>query len=43
LAFALDQVKAMVPKRPEWQTREPFKSLLAGDVKDWSRVNPFDE
>jgi phosphoglycolate phosphatase-like HAD superfamily hydrolase len=33
LAFALDQVKAMAPQHPEWKTEEPFKSLLAGDVK----------
>src|SRR4029453_12192751 len=33
LAFALDQVKAMAPQHPEWQSKEPFKSLLAGDVK----------
>ena len=33
LAFALDRVKALAPKHPEWKTTEPFKSLLAGDVK----------
>ena len=33
LAFALDQVKAMAPKHPEWKATEPFKTLLAGDVK----------
>jgi len=33
LAFALDQVKAMAPQHPEWKTQEPFKTLLAGDVK----------
>jgi len=33
LAYALDQVKAMAPEHPEWKTTEPFKSLLAGDVK----------
>ncbi|HWN81039.1 MAG TPA: HAD family hydrolase, partial [Candidatus Udaeobacter sp.] len=27
------QVKAMAPEHPEWKTTEPFKSLLAGDVK----------
>lgn len=31
--FALDQVKAMAPQHPEWNTTEPFKSLLAGDMK----------
>ena len=33
LAFALDRVKAMAPQHPEWKEKEPFKSLLAGDVK----------
>jgi phosphoglycolate phosphatase-like HAD superfamily hydrolase len=33
IAFALDQVMAMAPQHPEWQDREPFKSVLAGDLK----------
>src|SRR5690349_14714610 len=33
LAFALERVKAMAPKHPEWKTREPFKTLLTGNVK----------
>ncbi len=33
LAFALDRVKALAPKHPEWKTKEPFASLLKGDVK----------
>jgi len=33
LAFALDRVKAIAPKHPEWQDQEPFKSVLAGDLK----------
>jgi hypothetical protein len=32
LAFALDRVKALAPQHPEWQTQEPFASLLKGDV-----------
>lgn len=32
--FALDRVKALAPQHPEWKTREPFASLLKGDVKD---------
>jgi phosphoglycolate phosphatase-like HAD superfamily hydrolase len=32
LAFALDRVKALAPQRPEWKTREPFASLLRGDL-----------
>ncbi len=33
LAFALDQIKALAPQHPEWQSREPFKAALAGDAK----------
>jgi phosphoglycolate phosphatase-like HAD superfamily hydrolase len=33
LAFALDRVKALAPKHPEWKTKEPYASLLTGDVK----------
>lgn len=31
--FALDRVKALAPEHPEWQTEEPFASLLKGDLK----------
>ncbi|ADJ29577.1 HAD family hydrolase [Nitrosococcus watsonii] len=33
LIFALDRVKALAPKHPEWKSKEPFASLLKGDVK----------
>ncbi len=33
LAFVLDRVKTMAPQHPEWKTREPFASLLKGDLK----------
>ena len=33
LAFALDRVKALAAEHPEWKTQEPFKSVLAGDLK----------
>ncbi|MDK9736813.1 haloacid dehalogenase-like hydrolase [Vibrio sp. D404a] len=33
LAFALDRVKEMAPAHPEWKTEEPFKSVLADDIK----------
>ena len=32
LLFAIDRVKALAPKHPEWKTAEPFASLLKGDV-----------
>jgi hypothetical protein len=31
--FALDRVKALAPQHPEWQTKEPFASVLKGDLK----------
>lgn len=34
LAFALDRVKALAPHHPEWKTKEPFASLLKGDLKE---------
>jgi hypothetical protein len=33
LVFALDRVKALAPQHPEWKDREPYKSLLAGDLR----------
>jgi hypothetical protein len=33
LMFALDRVKVLAPQHPEWKTKEPFASLLKGDVK----------
>jgi hypothetical protein len=33
LLFAIDRVKAMAPRHPEWKDKEPFASLLKGDLK----------
>ena len=33
LAFTLDRIKILAPEHPEWKSTEPFKSVLAGDVK----------
>src|SRR5215831_5819593 len=32
-AFALDRVKGLAPKHPEWKTKQPFKAVLDGDMK----------
>jgi phosphoglycolate phosphatase-like HAD superfamily hydrolase len=32
LLFAFDRVKALAPQHPEWKTKEPFASLLRGDM-----------
>ena len=33
LLFAFDRVKALAPEHPEWKTKEPFASLLKGDME----------
>jgi len=32
LACALDRVRTLAPRHPEWKEREPYKSILAGDM-----------
>jgi haloacid dehalogenase-like hydrolase len=31
-AFALDRLKTLAPQNPDWQTRQPFKAALEGDL-----------
>ena len=31
--FVLDRVKALAPQHPEWREKEPFASVLKGDLK----------
>ena len=33
LLFALDRVKALAPRHPEWKDKQPFKAALEGDMK----------
>jgi phosphoglycolate phosphatase-like HAD superfamily hydrolase len=33
LYFVLDRVKTLAPQHPEWKTKEPFASILKGDLK----------
>ena len=33
IVFALDRVKALAPKHPQWKTKQPFKAALEGDIK----------
>lgn len=33
LGFTLDRVKTLSPQHPEWKTKEPFASILSGDLK----------
>ena len=32
LLFALDRVKSLLPRHPEWKNTEPFASLPKGDM-----------
>lgn len=31
--FVLDRVKELAPQHPDWKTKEPFKSVITGDLK----------
>ncbi len=31
--FTIDRIKALAPDHPEWKTKEPFQSILKGDIK----------
>ena len=33
LFFAIDRVKELAPKHPEWKTKQPFKAVLENDMK----------
>jgi hypothetical protein len=33
LLFAIDRVKVLAPKHPEWKTNQPFKAVLEHDMK----------
>jgi phosphoserine phosphatase len=38
LAFALDRVKALSAKHPEWRQRQPFKAVLDNDLPTLAKV-----
>jgi phosphoserine phosphatase len=33
LLFAVDRVRALAPRHPEWESQEPFASVLKGDMR----------
>jgi phosphoglycolate phosphatase-like HAD superfamily hydrolase len=33
IMFAMDRVRAMAPKHPDWKTKQPFKAVLDRDIK----------
>jgi phosphoserine phosphatase len=38
MAFALDRARALAPQHPEWQSQEPFRSVLANDHEGVARA-----
>ena len=41
-AFALDRVRELAPKHPEWKQREPFKAVIAGDRTAMAKFSEAD-
>jgi phosphoserine phosphatase len=41
-AFALDRVRELAPKHPEWSQREPFKAVISGDREAMARFSEGD-
>src|SRR5262245_21968931 len=39
LVFALERVKALAPKHPDWATKQPFKAVLEGDREAMARFD----
>jgi phosphoglycolate phosphatase-like HAD superfamily hydrolase len=37
VVFAFDRVKALAPSHPDWDTKEPFRSVLLGDRETMAR------
>lgn len=33
IVFALDRIKALAPKHPEWNDKQPFKAVLENDIE----------
>jgi len=33
LLFVFDRIRALAPQHPEWKDKEPYKSVLAGDLR----------
>ena len=42
VAFALQRLADLAPEHPEWQTTEPYKSALAGDLAAFARFTMND-
>jgi hypothetical protein len=42
VVFALDRVKALAPKHPDWETKEPFKAVLSGNREAMAKFTKKD-
>jgi phosphoglycolate phosphatase-like HAD superfamily hydrolase len=40
--FALDRIKELAPKHPEWKDKEPFKAVITGDREAMAKFNESD-
>lgn len=40
--FALDRIRELAPKHPEWKNEEPFKSVIAGDREAMAKFGESD-
>jgi hypothetical protein len=40
--FALDRIRELAPKHPEWKHEEPFKSVIAGDREAMAKFGESD-
>ena len=41
-AFALERVRELAPKHPEWKQHEPFKSVITGNREAMSKFSEAD-
>jgi len=42
LMFAIDRVKTLAPKRPEWKNQQPFKAILEDDREELAKLTEHD-
>jgi phosphoglycolate phosphatase-like HAD superfamily hydrolase len=40
--FALDRVRALAPKHPDWKTKQPFKAVLTGNHQAMAKFSESD-
>ncbi len=40
--FALDRLRELAPRHPEWKNKEPFKAVIAGDREAMAKFSESD-